>query len=704
MLRRFATSVLLAGGLTLATLGAPAAAAQDTPVAAAAATMSTKQIRNLTTQATVWALAPQFVYRFSRYNELINAPINELKYGQNAAAWNNSGSNAGDSSVMYLNGFIDFTQTDEMVLTVPPTTDTYYVANYLDSFINTIGSIGNRTTPSATATSYLLVSPSSPYASRQRVTIGGERFPVVASDTMLNWLVVRVRADALADASDPASTTSVYDNVVKQFYLNTLDEFQTNGNEPVAPASYVYTPTAEQIQQAEAYRNAPTQATEFFAQAGTSLQISPPPGRGVGLSGTPLRRLPAWIVPQYGAKKRFVAPSFDQRGELNRFAKIGLTANGFTMPSEWGAKQRRAFQKGFEKGMKRAVTASSGASPKPEQNYWSYDNTMIGTYANNRAGYLVRASVVLLGGSANIPADAVYPVINTADGSAQLDGDTTYSVTFTPPESTSSLPSVGTIPPMVTDEVGNTSGFWALSVYQPDSSQSSAPFLPQAAVVNRHYTRLDTEVLTVDADADTLTVQQPTWGLLAVSSPVVFGAGAEDIGLQADTVYYLAAAPVIDSVDGAATATFSLSGSWAQEISAQGVPIQNSGSAGAIVDLVDPGTDLSTSELAMGMVQPVSQLGSQQVASGDLQFSADGSLTIYIGPTLPDGAPASNWIPTPSTALYEQWYPGQELSTDIRVMLRMYYPTPGSTPPSILPDSSGETTYVPPALVAIPTA
>ncbi len=47
----------------------------------------------------------------------------------------------------------------------------------------------------------------------------------------------------------------------------------------------------------------------------------------------------------------------------------------------------------------------------------------------------------------------------------------------------------------------------------------------------------------------------------------------------------------------------------------------------------------------MGMVQPVSQLGSQQVASGDLQFAADGSLTIYIGPDTASGAPAGELDP-----------------------------------------------------------
>lgn len=697
MMRRSATTGLLAVGLAAALLGAPAASADEPVLASSAKSMSTKQIRELTAQATVWALAPEFVYRFAKYNELVNAPINELKYGQNAAAWNNSGSNAGDSSVLYVNGFVDFTQADELVLTVPPTTDTYYVANYLDSFINTIASIGNRTTPTPTATSYLLVSPDSPYASRKNVILGGKRFPVIASDTMLNWLVVRVRADALADAADQASTTSVYDTVVKNFFLNTLEEFQAAGNAPVPPDSYVYTPTAEQIREAEAFRNAPTAATEFFDQAGSSLAISPPPGRGVALSGTRLSQLPAWIVPQYGATSRYVPPSFDQRGELKRFAKIGLTTNGFSLPSDWNAKQRNAFQKGFEKGMKRAVTASSGGSPKAERNYWTYDNTMIGSYANNKIGYLVRASVVLLGGSANVPVDAVYPVLNTADGSTQLDGDTTYSVTFTPPDSTPALPAVGILPPMVTDDAGATSGFWAISVYQPDASQSAAPFLPQAAVLNRHYTRLDSTIITVDAQADTITVPQPAWGPLAASTPVVFGEGADAIGLEPDTVYYLVGSPTTGTSGGNTTATFSVSSTWAQDISSQGVPMQNTGAAGSPADIVDPG---SAALPTMGMVQPVSQLGSQQITSGDLQFSEDGSLTIYIGPSLPAGAPASNWIPTPSTALYEQWYPGQELSTDIRVMLRMYYPTPGSTPPSILPDASGATTYVPPALVS----
>lgn len=88
------------------------------------------------------------------------------------------------------------------------------------------------------------------------------------------------------------------------------------------------------------------------------------------------------------------------------------------------------------------------------------------------------------------------------------------------------------------------------------------------------------------------------------------------------------------------------------------------------------------------MVQPVTQLGSSQLAANQLARNADGSLTLWFGPTLPAGAPASNWIPTPSTAYYSTLYPNTQISTIFQLTLRMYYPTPGDEPPSILPCSA----------------
>jgi hypothetical protein len=107
------------------------------------------------------------------------------------------------------------------------------------------------------------------------------------------------------------------------------------------------------------------------------------------------------------------------------------------------------------------------------------------------------------------------------------------------------------------------------------------------------------------------------------------------------------------------------------------------------------------------MVKPVTQLGSSQLATNQLARNADGSLTMWFGPTLPAGAPASNWIPTPSTAYYSTLYPGIRVSTAFQLTLRMYYPTPGNEPPSILPCTQAcapplHESYIPPLVELVP--
>jgi hypothetical protein len=65
-------------------------------------------------------------------------------------------------------------------------------------------------------------------------------------------------------------------------------------------------------------------------------------------------------------------------------------------------------------------------------------------------------------------------------------------------------------------------------------------------------------------------------------------------------------------------------------------------------------------------------------------------VTIWIASTLPAGIPATNWIPTPSTAYDMALYPGVSVPTQIRAMIRIYYPTPRSnTQASILPPPDG---------------
>lgn len=665
------------------------------------------KIEKLAAHAYTWGLAPEFIYRFSKFNNLVTSKRNTLGGGGNAAAWNNNATNAGDASVLYLNSMIDLSgakrrgNTKELVLTVPPSKSDYYVVNLLDSFINSYGSIGTRTTPSAREQNYLLVGPTSQYAKRRFVKIKGFRYRVMASDTNLNWMLIRVRADTLVPSSNPASAANISKNVVGRFSMMPLRRFQARGHKPKYFTPGSLNPSERQQQRASIWQNAPLKSIRFFKQVGASLRMSPMPTVRTGLNGSPMRLLPAWVVPQAGAKKVFFNPSFGQRRTLKSFALLGLSERGFRIPSNWHKRQRAALERGFQQGRTRANRALSQVAVGPDTNYWSYLNDNMGTYANTVEGYLYRALVVLSGGAANIPLDAIYAQINNLDGTSatQLDGNSTYKLTFLPPAGNSSpLPAVGILPPTVNDSQGDARGFWSLHVYQTDAQQAAAPFITQVSVLNTAYSSANLEVVAVDAGAETLTVKPTDWAPMVASMPVLFGPTATQYGLTPDQPYYIATDPVTNP-DG--TRSFGISAQWQQQLSDDNVPIQGkNGKPGPSVDLVDPGGPVN---LTWGPIQPVSQLGSQQLTSGSLAKNPDGSVTLWIGPELPAGAPATNWLPTPSQA-YNEWLYGSNVSSTtplIRPMIRIYYPTPGSnTEPSILPPPNGsmKATYVLPSL------
>jgi hypothetical protein len=662
------------------------------PAVAAASATDPAVITALAADAYLWGLGPEFIERTSQYNTIIGAPFNALKYGSVPAAWNNDATNAGDASVLYVSGFVNFDETPELVFTVPPSRNQYYVAAYYDAYANTIGSIGTRTTPSDVMTSYLLVGPKSPYAKKQTAKIHGYKYPVMASDTTVNWFLIRVLTNTLIDASNPTSVPNVVSGVVQQFALNSLQDFEANGHQPVYPPSFVLPPpTQEQIDEAAQYQNAPQAAVQFFTQLGNAVAANPIPNRRTGLSGTPLIDLPPWMVPQYGATTIYLVPSYGQKAKFDSFAPLGLTEKGFRMPADWGKAQQDALQAGYLLGQKILDEFIAKATAGAGTNYWGILNDVVGTYPNNAQGYLSRSLIVVEGGVANIPLDAVYPT-----NPGPFDGNNTYKVTFT--SSYPTLPAVGIYPPMVSDSNGNPKGFWSIHVYATDPTESTAPFIAQTSVLNTSYSTADTPVLSVDAAANTMTVSAPNWGTLVASTPILFDGDAAAYGLTPNTVYYVASAPIANADQ--TTYTFQISAQWVQDLSAGNVPIQDTGHPGPVVDLLSPA---GAGALNYGMVKPVTQLGSSQLAANQLVRNADGSLTMWFGPTLPAGAPASNWIPTPSTAYYSTLYPNTQVSTAFQLTLRMYYPTPGNEPPSILPCTQACTTvlpesYIPPAV------
>ena len=720
MRRLVAAAVVAAAVAASGATGAPspAVAAGGCPAAyvgAAAATgpasrlTNPKLIRLLAADAYVWAAAPSFSYRFFRYNSLHTAPVNKLgAKGNVPAAWNNSATYAGNASVLYVNSVLDLSgrpypggngSTKELVLTVPPSSSDYYVVNVLDSFINSTGSIGMRTTPSSEGQTYLIVGPTSRYASRRTVTIKGFTYRVLTQDTNLGWILIRVKANSLALPSDPNSTNSRYDSVVKKLALNTLRQYQANRNRPIYPSTLQYPPTPSQQKRADVYYEAPTRATAFFEQAGRALKLSPIPGRKTGIGNTPIAELPAWTVAQANAGALYENPSWGQKAKLDLYRPLGLTASGYRVPCNWGKSQLAALQAGYELGTNKIAELQSTLQTSAATNFWTFLNKDVGTYPNSQVGYVLRAGVVQAGASANVPPDAVYGQVNNTDGTTATDlvGDNTYTVTFTPPASGGPLPANGTIPPLVTGSSGLPKGFWSLNVYAPDPSESTSPFISQASVLNLAYSRADQQARSVDAGADTVTVGMPSWGLApAAGTAIFFGSGASSHGLTADTPYYIASTPKVSGSGSSATYTFRVARYWQQPVSPGNVPIQGpTGTPKEIVDL-----QAGTGTLNWGPIQPVSQLGSQQLEAGDLKANADGSITIWLGPTLPAGAPATNWIPTPSKAYYQQVY-GRELNTRVRPMVRLYYPTPGSdTEPSFLPppDGSGRSTWIPPAV------
>ncbi|MDT5115332.1 MAG: hypothetical protein QOE30_1071 [Mycobacterium sp.] len=667
-------------------------------------------IKKLAAKAYVWGLAPEFVYRFERYNDLVTAPRNTFGGVSTAAAWNNNATNAGDASVLYLNAMVDLSGqkgrggTKELVLTVPPSNSNYYVVNLLDDFINTVGSIGTRTTPSARAQTYLIVGPTSRYAHKRSVQIHGFTYRVMPYDTNLGWILIRVRADTLVPASDPASAATIVKNVDERFAMSTLAQFEARRHRPNYFNPGQYTPTAHQKKRAAKWHSAPTNAVAFFKQIGASLRLNPLPDATTGLNGIPLSTLPSWIAPQAGATRRYRNPSYLQGATLAQFKPLGLTANNFTVPGNWGPKQIKALQAGFEAGQQKITGLVTSAAVSQETNFWNYLNHSIGTYPNTPQGYQYRAVIVVSGGSANVPLDGVYAQLNNLDGTSAttLDGNSTYTLTFTPPmTSPATLPVVGSLPPTVNDSQGNPRGFWSIHAYQTDTTESAAPFITQASVLNTAYSTANLKVTGVNPSTDTITVQPSTWGPLVASSPILFGPTASSYGLKPDVPYYVATTPAqqTNPTTKATTYSFKISTHWLQQLSSANVPIQgNTGKPGPDVQLMNPGGPVN---LQWGPIQPVSQLGSQQLTSGELAKNANGSVTIWIGPTLPPGAPATNWLPTPSTAYYATLYPGVNVPTQIRLMMRIYYPAPGSdTQASILPPPNGSmaATYVFPAL------
>ena len=268
---------------------------------------------------------------------------------------------------------------------------------------------------------------------------------------------------------------------------------------------------------------------------------------------------------------------------------------------------------------------------------------------------------------------------------------------------------VGTLPPTVNDSQGNPRGFWSITVYQPDATQSAAPFISQASVLNTAYSTANIPVTAVDPSTDTITVKPSAWGPLVASTP-------DPVRLDRRAVRPHARRPVLrrDHPDAQrstrrprARRTRSRSRpSGCRTLSArQRADPVSAARRVRSSQLTNPGGPVN---LQWGPIQPVSQLGSQQLTSGKLARNPDGSVTIWLAPTLPARGPRDQLDPDTIDGVLREPLPRLRAPScsslhapRIQPIMRIYYPAPGSnTQASILPPPNGSmgATYVFPAL------
>lgn len=649
-------------------------------------------ISALAEAAYVWSLPLEFTYRFGKYNELMTAAVNTIAYVPEPAAWNNAATNAGNASQLYINSILDFSGDQSLVYTVPSSETNFTVTQFLDAFINTYADPGSRTTPNASnPTSYLLVGPDSKYARSSTAVINGITFPVIASDTNRAQFLGRVLAPTLVPAADPDSSFNTLNNIAYNIRLNTLEEFLLNGAAPPAGGFAIKTPTDAERELASEYQNSPDNALEFFSQVGKSLEMNKLPSRTTGLGGTTKISLPPYIVPQPGATNIYYAPSADQQLALVAFEPLGLTQAGYKVPCNWGAEQLNALETGWNAGIK-YIQGKLGAPATEATNWWTYKNASWGTYENNVEGYSTRAVGVISGGFPSLVADGLYAAqLTEGGGTTPLNGtslngsNNVYKWTFSPSDANTLPPAgqvIGNQPPLMKKANGLPVGFWSITIYQPGGGEAACPCLSQTSVLNTYYSQTLTDVISVDSNNNSITAIPPLGARLTASTPVLFGAAASQYGLEANTPYYIVNTPVTNK-DG--TVTFQVSATWLQRLSTAagnpGTPVQFSGQAGPIAPLIQ-----GASKLTYGYVQPVSQLGSSEIEKNMLQKNTDGTYTIWLAPTLPEGAFKSNWIPIPSQEYLTKLYPGQKVDSSFWPIVRIYAAQPGGqTSPSILP-------------------
>ena len=198
-------------------------------------------------------------------------------------------------------------------------------------------------------------------------------------------------------------------------------------------------------------------------------------------------------------------------------------------------------------------------------------------------------------GGANIPNDAVYPTASRQRQHAQQ-----------PLSILNHAASAGGS--TATEAYGPAEGFWAYTMYQPNTASDYQPFLIQNAIANTAYSPISSNG-TVLSDGWLKTKRPNNWNNgTAKGTALITGSKITVEGLKPNTTYYVSEARDPQS---ASDVEIKLSASYTPKVAeSTGIPIGGEGSPGASIDL----SGSESSSLDFGWINPVAQLGSSQLA------------------------------------------------------------------------------------------
>ena len=661
------------------------------------------QIVDATLHAVVWGYPIQETYRLRQLDTALQADPNKLFKPSYAANWlNNHSAPAPNATALYVTGWLDLSEGDQVLWVPENPKKNYFAWAILDSYINTVGSIGPRTQTTNALNNgafYLLAGPSSEYYKSKSWTASNlgpnnnQTMPIVKIDTPYAWMIARFGTDTLSEAGLGATRDFVNgdkDVAGSGFQLGSLNTFNTTGSIPYSKP--IPNSKSDQKVQLE-YGRTPELARVFFEQLGQSVLDNPIPAlrTAVNKVDTNIPNIITWqeninsVQQPNPDNDQYQPPSAlsdIQKSTLNdKFEPIGLDlANGFTLPSNWGAEEHAVFQKAYNFSMNLLDTATTDdTSGAKDTNYWKIDNLDIGVYPNKWEQWLVRAGVAVAGGAANIPNDAVYHTTQKDSDSNTLTSTYNYTITLPNLNSGSGAPSYGP-----------ADGFWSYTIYQPDPGSAYQPFLIENAISNRFYSPTNATA-TLRTDGWLSADKPPNWNNSTGKGTALYTGTSSTIGgLKASTTYYVSEFKDTNNSNDSSKLLFKVSDRYNPDLNphgingTKGVPIGGAGSPGSSLQLSGVG-----SSQTFGWINPVSQLGSAQHSS--LQTNDNGEIILHLRANGPKSG-LSNWLPTPNSGYHKAAH-------YFEVMARFYQPTTDS--PSILTSTKrpiSDALYIPPAI------